>query len=66
VIAASAGATITLREPPAFAASAGTRVELSEGCDRRFETCKTRFANAINFQGEPHLPGNDLLARYAI
>ncbi len=66
VNAASAGATVTLREPPAFVVMAGTRVEISEGCDRRFETCKTRFANAINFQGEPHLPGNDLLTRYAI
>lgn len=66
VIAASAGATVTLREPPAFAVTPASRVELSEGCDRRFETCRTRFANAINFQGEPHLPGNDLLTRYAI
>ncbi len=66
VIAASAGTTLTLREPPAFAPLAATRAELSEGCDRRFATCKTRFANAINFQGEPHLPGNDLLTRYAL
>jgi uncharacterized phage protein (TIGR02218 family) len=65
VIAASAGATVTLREPPPFAATAGARVEITEGCDRRFETCAGRFANAINFRGEPHLPGTDLLTRYA-
>lgn len=29
------------------------------GCDKRIETCSTRFANAVNFRGEPHLPGND-------
>jgi uncharacterized phage protein (TIGR02218 family) len=43
---------------------AGTRVVLREGCDRRLETCAARFANGINFQGEPHLPGNDLITRY--
>lgn len=44
---------------------AGTRAEIVEGCDRRFATCVARFANASNFRGEPHLPGNDLLTRYA-
>ena len=44
--------------------AAGQRVRLREGCDHTLETCATRFANAINFQGEPFVPGNDLLARY--
>jgi AcrR family transcriptional regulator len=39
-------------------------VELIEGCDRQLATCRDRFANVANFQGEPHLPGNDLLTRY--
>lgn len=43
----------------------GTPVLLREGCDRTLATCAARFGNAINFQGEPHLPGNDMLARYA-
>lgn len=42
----------------------GTPVEIVEGCDKRLETCATRFSNAANFRGEPHLPGNDLLTRY--
>ena len=63
-ILASAGTGITLREAPPFAVAAGVLVELREGCDRRFETCCARFANAVNFRGEPHLPGNDLLTRY--
>ena len=42
----------------------GARAELREGCDHTLETCATRFGNAINFQGEPFLPGNDLLTRY--
>jgi uncharacterized phage protein (TIGR02218 family) len=63
-VVSNAGAAVTLREVPAFAVSAGTRVELVEGCDKRFATCVGRFANAENFRGEPHLPGNDLLTRY--
>lgn len=64
-ITASAGNNVTLREPPFFTVAPGTRAELSEGCDRRFATCVNRFANAANFRGEPHLPGNDALIRYA-
>lgn len=43
--------------------SSDVAVELLEGCDHRLDTCGTRFANAINFQAEPFLPGNDLLVR---
>jgi uncharacterized phage protein (TIGR02218 family) len=63
-ILSSAGTTVTLRDPPAFAIEPGARVELLEGCDRLFATCRTRFANAANFRGEPYLPGIDLLTRY--
>ena len=48
------------------APAAGTAIALREGCDHTIETCAGRFGNAINFQGEPYLPGNDLLARYAV
>ncbi|QXQ05500.1 DUF2163 domain-containing protein [Sphingosinicellaceae bacterium] len=51
-------------EPLPHALAAGTRVELREGCDRRFSTCRDRFANAPNFRGEPHVPGGDLLTRF--
>jgi uncharacterized phage protein (TIGR02218 family) len=43
----------------------GTRVRLQEGCDKRFSTCTGRFANGLNFRGEPHVPGGDLLTRIA-
>ena len=43
----------------------GDRARILEGCDKSLETCANRFSNAINFQGEPHLPGNDLLTRYS-
>lgn len=51
-------------EPLPFALAPGTRVELREGCDHRFATCRDRFANALNFRGEPHVPGSDLLTRF--
>lgn len=60
----SAGARIVLRDAPYFAMEAGVLVEVSEGCDKLFATCRARFANALNFRGEPYLPGNDLLTRY--
>lgn len=39
----------------------GDRLDLTPGCDKRFETCRDRFANTINFRGFPHIPGNDFL-----
>lgn len=44
----------------------GMRVRLREGCDHTIATCGDRFGNAANFQGEPFLPGNDLLTRYPV
>lgn len=32
-----------------------------QACDKRFETCRDRFANAANFQGFPDMPGDDFL-----
>ena len=58
------GDTIVVRDLPRGAVEEGCVVEVREGCDKRFETCVSRFANALNFRGEPHLPGTDLLTRY--
>lgn len=60
----SGGAQLRLQEPPPFAIAAGDLVEIREGCNKSFATCRERFANAENFRGEPHLPGMDLLTRY--
>jgi uncharacterized phage protein (TIGR02218 family) len=64
VILSVSGSTVQVRDVPRAAVDAGCRVELREGCDKRFATCVSRFDNAVNFRGEPHLPGNDLLTRY--
>jgi uncharacterized phage protein (TIGR02218 family) len=41
--------------------AAGDALTVTEGCDKRFETCRDRFANAHAFRGFPHIPGNDFL-----
>jgi uncharacterized phage protein (TIGR02218 family) len=44
----------------------GDTFVVTAGCDKRFATCRDRFANAINFRGFPHIPGNDFVMRYAV
>src|SRR5690606_26683406 len=43
----------------------GDAFTIVAGCDKRFQTCKAKFANQLNFRGFPHLPGNDAAYRYA-
>jgi uncharacterized phage protein (TIGR02218 family) len=64
VVLAVADTVVTVRDLPRAPVENDCNIELREGCDKRFQTCVERFANAINFRGEPHLPGNDLLTRY--
>lgn len=57
------GSLLLEDEVPANAAP-GWLVRVREGCDHTIAACSVRFGNAANFQGEPFLPGNDILARY--
>lgn len=59
-----AGAVLHLAEAPPLPVEGAVRVRLTEGCDKQLATCRNRFGNAVNFRGEAHLPGNDLLTRY--
>lgn len=59
------GAALHSERSPASPPEAGDLALLVEGCDKAFGTCSARFGNAVNFRGEPHLPGNDLLTRFA-
>jgi len=63
-IVSATGGILLLDAPIDPGLSAGMRAELREGCDHTLATCATRFGNAVNFQGEPFLPGNDLVTRY--
>lgn len=42
----------------------GDGLEVVAGCDKRFETCRAKFGNNMNFRGFPHLPGNDAAYGY--
>lgn len=64
VMAGDGTGGLVLDLPLDEAIPAGARALLREGCDHRLDTCAARFANAVNFRGEPFLPGNDLLTRY--
>ncbi len=63
-IFSSGSGTVTLASMPKFSVTSGTLAQIFEGCDKTIATCSSRFGNAINFRGEPFLPGNDLLTRY--
>lgn len=35
------------------------------GCNKKFNTCCVRYNNAVNFRGEPHLPGTGQILKTA-
>ncbi len=61
----SAGAFLELRDTPREPLFPGDAFVVTAGCDKRFETCRNKFANAANFRGFPHIPGNDVALAYA-
>lgn len=63
-LAEDAGAAIVeLWRPAPRAIAPGDAFTVAAGCDKRFATCRDRFANAVNFRGFPHMPGNDFVIR---
>lgn len=42
----------------------GDALIVTVGCDRRFTTCREKFANTVNFRGFPHIPGSDYVLRH--
>lgn len=44
----------------------GDAVRIEAGCDKREDTCRLKFANFTNFQGFPHIPGEDWLMSYPV
>jgi uncharacterized phage protein (TIGR02218 family) len=41
----------------------GDQIRVTAGCDKQIDTCRTRFANHLNYRGFPRMPGNDVLMR---
>ncbi|WP_323770066.1 DUF2163 domain-containing protein [Antarctobacter sp.] len=50
---------IEIWEPLRALPVAGDAVRLTAGCDKRFETCRSKFGNHLNFRGFPDLPEED-------
>lgn len=62
VKAHAADGTFTLSLPMVGAVVAGNTYSVVAGCRKRLaEDCAAKFANALNFQGEPHRPTIDEL-----
>lgn len=55
---------LTMYLPFPYAPAVGDRLIVYPGCDKRHATCVARFNNAINFRGEPRLPGRDQIMAY--
>jgi uncharacterized phage protein (TIGR02218 family) len=54
-----AEAVLELLDAPGAALNVAAAFTVYAGCDKRFDTCRAKFANTINFRGFPHMPGND-------
>lgn len=52
-----------LWQPAVAPLLAGQTFSVTAGCDKTLDTCRTKFANAINFRGFPNMPGNDFLTK---
>ncbi|WP_323036092.1 DUF2163 domain-containing protein [Pararhodobacter sp.] len=46
---------------PGATPAVGDTIRIEAGCDKRFETCRLKFLNQLNFQGFPHVPSDDWL-----
>lgn len=57
-------AVLSLWQTMAEPLGVGDAFAVTAGCDKRLSTCRARFANAINFRGFPHIPGNDFVMSY--
>lgn len=53
---------IALWQPLGVAPSVGDTIQLIAGCDKTPESCRVKFSNFVNYQGFPHVPGDDWLA----
>jgi uncharacterized phage protein (TIGR02218 family) len=49
--------------PLPFLPAIGDQVWLQVGCDKSMTVCAAKFANGINFRGEPNIPGTDTMFR---
>lgn len=56
--------TITLYLKAFLLIQVGDTFKLQPACDKSIQTCAGSYANAVNFQAEPNVPGDDALLNY--
>ena len=57
--------TLELWAPARGPLQPGQTFVVTAGCDKHLTTCRAKFANAENFRGFPHMPGNDFVTTFA-
>jgi uncharacterized phage protein (TIGR02218 family) len=62
----SAAGAVTLWLPVGAAITVGDAFSATAGCDKRFEACRRKFANSVNFRGFHLMPGNDFAVSYPL
>lgn len=50
---------------PTLPVSPSADFSVTPGCDKRFSTCREKFANGVNFRGFPHMPTAEFISSYA-
>jgi len=58
-----AGGIIHLYDPLPFDVEVGDSIRVQAGCDKTFATCRDKFDNAVNFRGEPNIPGPTYMSK---
>jgi uncharacterized phage protein (TIGR02218 family) len=51
--------------PAPFTVLPGSKIRMYPGCDKIIGTCVSKFSNALNFRGEPYIPGQDSFQKFA-
>ena len=64
-IKSSESGKVILHIPFPYVVSPGETATVYEGCDGMRETCRDRFDNILNFDGEPFAPGLDKVVAVA-
>ena len=62
----SASGAVSLWLPPGASVAIGDQFTATAGCDKRFVTCRDKFANGVNFRGFHLMPGNDFAVSYPL
>jgi uncharacterized phage protein (TIGR02218 family) len=55
---------VELWTPCPFPPAVGHTFNIVAGCKQDLATCRDKYNNVANFQGFPHMPGNDVIQKY--